>query len=803
MFEKRISILVLILTLALSFSITVSAQGISNNKIKNKTVTSPNGKIRLVFQLNNGVPCYKVFRKKINLINSSSLGFKFTKEKPLNKNFKILKISIKEFNNTWKPVWGQESEIKNHYKQLTVKLKEKKSPQRKMNLIFRVYNSGIGFRYKLPKQKNLADNIKITSENTEFSLANNNTSWWIPNDWDSYEYTYKETPLSKVKKVSTPFTMKSPKGIYLSIHEAALINYSGMALKKTRKNTLKSYLAPWPDGTKVKTKLPLKTPWRTIQIGKDAGDLIESKLIVNLNQPTALEDTSWIDPMKYIGIWWEIHIGKSDWGQHNNNHAATTKNAKHYINFAYNHLIKNTNNEKIGLLVEGWNQGWDGNWMENYNLFKFTEDGEYNDFDLSEVVNYGKKRDIEYIAHNETSGGIKHYEKQLDKIYTDYQRLGIHSIKSGYVADNGIHQPKGQHHHGQYMVNHYNHAVKKAAKYEIMINTHEPIKPTGLRRTYPNWIAREGVRGMEYNAWSNGNPPEHPTILPFTRNLAGPVDYTPGIFDVEIENKPNNRVHTTRAKQLALYVTLFSPLQMVSDLPENYLDQNGDILPEFKFIQDVPCNWDQTIVPNAKIGDYTTIVRKEKNKDEWYIGSITDENARDLDIQLDFLKQDKKYVAEIYSDGPNANWKTNPEIVSINKILVDNNDTLVASLATSGGQAIRLYPATKKEITTIPKYKSPKIKISYANVPRSVQSNNNFKITLNVENKGNLIANKKLKLYYDGKIVDKKKVRIAPKNNKKIPLSCSKSSKVADHQIRVNNLSPITITVTKKESASE
>ncbi|SDQ16977.1 glycoside hydrolase family 97 protein [Virgibacillus salinus] len=686
----------LMLSLILAFSIAtvvqVSAE-VESEQEMTAQVGSPDGKVNLGFQLTDkGAPSYQLSYNGVNLVDSSTLGFEFKEQLPLKNNFKIIKTTTDSFNETWEPQWGEKSEIKNHYEELTVYLQEEEEPHRKLNLIFRVFDEGLGFKYVLPEQNGFSsEHIEITSEETEFQLSSNNTSWWIPNDWDSYEYNYKQTLLSQVQEVSTPFTMKTPEGIHLTVHEAALIDYAGMALKAVdgKENTLESHLAPWPDGTKVKKdSFPIETPWRTIQVGENAGDLVESDMVLNLNEPNALENTSWIEPMKYVGVWWEMISGKSTWAS-GPKHGATTEHAKEYIDFAHNYL--DTENQNIGLLVEGWNIGWDGNWIENGDQFNFTKS--YPDYDLKEVVEYAQNKDVSYIMHNETSGDIVNYENQMGEAYDLYQELGIHAIKSGYVADNGIHNPEGQRHHGQYMVNHYLDAVKRAAEHQIMIDTHEPIKGTGLERTYPNWMSREGVSGMEYSAFSDDtNPPEHATILPFTRMMGGPIDFTPGIFDVEISHA-NTRVHTTRAKQLALYVTISSGTQMVADLPENYKDEDGNILPEFQFIKDVPVTWDDIIVPNAAIGDYASIIRR--SGEEWYIGSITDENARDLDIALDFLDKGEQYVAEIYSDGPDADLVTNPTSVSINKVIVKSNDTLTASLAAGGGQAVRIYPASK------------------------------------------------------------------------------------------------------------
>ncbi|MFZ3578756.1 glycoside hydrolase family 97 catalytic domain-containing protein [Virgibacillus sp. DJP39] len=801
----RMLCLMLSVFLAVSTATSVQAKpllsSVDDEQEVNNSISSPNGKVNLGFQLTeDGAPSYQLSYNGVKLVSPSTLGFEFKGESPLKDNLEIIKTTKDSFNETWEPVWGEKSKIKNNYKELTVYLQEKEAPHRKMNLIFRVFDSGLGFRYVLPDQGGFeSEQIEITSEETEFQFASNNTSWWIPNDWDSYEYNYSQTPLSEVQEVSTPFTMKTPEGIHLTVHEAALIDYAGMALKAVdgKENTLESHLAPWPDGVKVKKDaFPIETPWRTIEVGGDAGELVESDMILNLNEPTDIKDTSWIEPMKYVGIWWEMISGKSTWAS-GEKHGATTENAKRYIDFANEYL--DTENQNIGLLVEGWNIGWDGNWIENGDKFNFTE--AYPDYDLEEVVQYAKDRDVSYIMHNETSGNIVNYEEQMDEAYSLYQKLGIHAIKSGYVADNGMHNPEGQKHHGQYMVNHYNNAVKKAAKYQLMINTHEPIKSTGLERTYPNWMSREGVMGMEYAAFGDeNNPPEHDTILPFTRMMAGPIDFTPGIFDVEISHA-DTRVHSTRAKQLALYVTISSGVQMVADLPENYKDEDGNILPAFQFIKDVPVTWDDIMVPNAEIGDYATIVRR--SGEEWYIGSITDENGRDLEVELYFLDKGKKYVAEIYSDATDADLETNPTAVSINKLIVKSKDTLIASLTAGGGQAVRIYPASKKEIAKIPNYKDPRVKVSYSDVPVDIQSNDKFNVKVDVRNKGNDIVGQKVELKIDGEIVAENFVRVDPKSTKEINLTYNKLFEAGNYQISVNDLDPRQVTVSEKEPTFE
>jgi alpha-glucosidase len=490
--------------------------------------------------------------------------------------------------------------------------------------------------------------------------------------------------------------MAAANGLYLTIHEAALIDYPAMALKMGTNTTLECDLYPWSNGTKVKASTPLQTPWRTIQIAENPGDLITSYLILNLNEPNKLEDTSWIKPGKYVGIWWGMHIGTYTWGS-GPNHGATTENAMRYIDFASEYGFD-------GVLIEGWNLGWDGNWTANGDEFSFTQP--YPDFDIQAVTEYAASKGVKLIGHHETGAAIQNYEGQMDAAFQLYQSLGVDTVKTGYVGwgqgikhydDRGYIQGV-EWHHGQYMVAHYRKVIETAAKYHIMLDVHEPVKDTGERRTYPNMMTREGARGQEYDAWSEdgGNPPDHTTILPFTRMMAGPFDLTPGTFDLMIEAKPDNRVNTTLAKQLALYVVIYSPMHMASDLPENYIDQ-----PAFQFIQDVPTDWRDTQVLDAAIGDAVTIVRQDRNSDDWYLGSITDENGRSLDVTLDFLDPDRKYVAEIYADGPDADWLDNLLSIKISQVLVDNGTSLTLDLAPGGGAAVRFRPATPAEIETI------------------------------------------------------------------------------------------------------
>ena len=662
-----------------------------------QSITSPDDSIAVHFSLTNSIPTYWIEYNKQTIIDTSALGFNFKNIPPMEKNFQIEKISFHRMNDSWSPVWGITKTIQNHYNEMTVTLKEITELKRTMKIVFRAYNDGVAFRYVLPKQTG-TDSVNITFEHTEFNLTDNHTVWWYPADFDSYEHLYKTTGLEELNSANTPLTMKTDKGVYINIHEADLTNYAGMTLKKTHKTqySLQSNLVPWPDGIKVKASLPLTTPWRTIQICSKPGDLITSSLILNLNKSCKLKDTSWIKPMKYIGIWWGMHIRKNTWYA-GPDHGATTENAIKYIDFAADNNIK-------GLLIEGWNQGWES-WGTEKTIQNYIKS--YPDFDIKKVAQYAKEKEVELIGHHETGGNVPNYEEQMDKAFEYYKKLGISYIKTGYA---GRISPEGIHHHGQWMVNHYRKVVKKAAKYQVMIDAHEPIKPTGISRTYPNMMTREGGRGMEYNAWSDGNPPEHTTILPFTRFLAGPMDYTPGIFDLYFKKyQKNNRVWTTLAKQLAYYVILYSPMQMAADLIGNYKNQ-----PAFKFIQDVPVNWNDTKVLTAEIGDYIIMARKYNN--QWFLGGITDEYPRKLDISLDFLEKDKKYTAEIYCDDITTGFFENPANIEIGTYSVNVNDSLHIALSTSGGIAIKFTPYNElsdisiKDINTFNKKSYEKIR---------------------------------------------------------------------------------------------
>lgn len=670
------------------------------------TVASPSGTVEVSLLLASGRPYYALRRGEQDVILPSKLGFVFKEAAPLNQDFVIADHEETTFDETWTQPWGEVKEIRNHYNELRVELEEASGEQRRLNVVFRVYDDGVGFRYELPKQPGLTD-IEIMNEETEFALAGDYQAWWIPAYEDNrYEHLYETSPISflqdsdEIDAVHTPLTMKTEDGLFLSIHEAALTDYASMTLRGDEETTLQCDLVPWSGGVKVRGTTPLRTPWRTIKIAETAGDLITSYLILNLNEPNQLEDVSWIKPGKYVGIWWAMHISKYTWSS-GEKHGATTENAKYYIDFAAEHGIDS-------VLVEGWNVGWDGNWFDNADKFQFTTP--YDDFDIEEVTAYAAERDVEILGHHETAAGIDNYERQLEDAFAFYKDLGINTVKTGYVARaQGIKRRNDEGrlvgmewHHGQWMVRHYRKVVETAAEYQIMLNVHEPIKPTGIRRTYPNMMTREGARGQESNAWggANNNPPEHTVILPFTRLLAGPLDFTPGILDILFEDPPpDDRVNTTLAKQLALYVVIYSPLQMAADMPENYVDQ-----PALQFIQDVPTDWHETQVLHAQIGDFVTIVRRERDGDEWYLGSITDEEGRTLKAPLDFLAAETTYVAEIYADAPDADWESNPLALEITEALVDRETVFQIDLAPGGGLAVRFRPATEDEMISVPAY---------------------------------------------------------------------------------------------------
>ncbi|WP_178990658.1 glycoside hydrolase family 97 protein [Winogradskyella schleiferi] len=698
----------------LSFGIILTIFSCNTSEKQTTEITSPNEKMTVNFNVNKeGQPFYLVKFNNKTVVDTSYLGFEFKNTPAFNKNFKIKNTSTSTLNETWQMPWGEQLDVVNNYNELKIELQEKTSPERLLNIVFKVYDDGIGFRYEFPEQENLKDDIFITEEHTEFNLTADYKTFWIPGDWDIYEHLYNTTNLSEIdalqfanhknlaqtyipeNAVNTPVTMVGKDGTHLSFHEAALIDYSGMTLKvDTNHLNLKSNLVGSENTDyKVKKTVPFNTPWRTIQITDNAPDLIESKLIVNLNEPNKLGDVSWFKPMKYTGVWWEMHLGKSSWdygmtqdmstwtdgGKSHGKHGATTENVKNFIDFSAKNNIG-------GVLVEGWNTGWE-HWIgfeDREGVFDFVTP--YPDYDIDEVVRYGKEKGVDIIMHHETSAATETYEKQQDTAYALMQKYGMHAVKSGYV---GKILPKGEYHHGQYMVNHYNNAAIKAAKYEVAVNAHEPIKATGLRRTYPNIISREGLRGQEFNAWASdgGNPPEHLPIVAFTRMLSGPIDYTPGIFNIKFdEYKKDNQVNTTIAQQLALYVVIYSPVQMAADLVEHY-----EANPEpFQFIKDVSVDWEKTVVLNGEVGDFVTIARKERQTGYWFVGGITDENSRSMELTFDFLEENQNYEAILYKDGEKAHWDNNPLDINIEKMELNEESKLSVKLAEGGGFAISL-----------------------------------------------------------------------------------------------------------------
>ncbi len=684
------------------------------------------GKIKLTFTVDAaGIPQYSVYFNDKPVLLPSRMGFTLGNNIQLDSNFQLVQSLTAAADENWKPVWGEVSQIRNRYKELTVQLKQRTAPGLLLNIVFRVFEDGVGFRYEFPVQPNLSYFI-VSKESTEFNLTGDHKAFWIPGDYDSNEYPYTTSKLSEVDAwkqpmisvgdrsenmpdqyaVQTPLMMKTDDGLYINIHEAALINFTSMQLHVNRAtHGLSANLVPDAYGNKSYLHAPAKTPWRTIIVSDKATDILASKMILNLNEPSKIENTSWIKPMKFAGVWWEMQTGIGSWNytDHpdslsvtgkqipNGHHSANTANVKKYIDFASKNGIP-------GLLVEGWNTGWEawyGNWYGQH--FDFVTP--YPDFDVKEIERYAKQKGVHMIMHNETSADAGTYDKQMDTAFKFMNRFGYHSVKTGYV---GRIIPRGEHHDGQWMINHYLVAAKKAADHRVMIDMHEPVRPTGLHRTWPNFLASEAGRGNEWNAFSDGNAPEHETIMPFTRLMGGPMDYTPGIFKLRhyAKGAPNRQMHTTLAKQLALYITMYSPLQMAADLPENY-EAHMDA---FQFIKDVAVDWDDTKILEAEPGDYITIARKEKGKPNWFIGAITDENSRMANIPLSFLDNSKKYIATIYRDGQDADWKNNPEAYIIEKYITDNNSTLSVQLAPGGGAAISIMPATAKQLTTVKKY---------------------------------------------------------------------------------------------------
>ncbi|MBB4639603.1 glycoside hydrolase family 97 protein [Longimicrobium terrae] len=647
-------------------------------------VRSPDGRNEISVMVRDGGLYYGVRRDGQPVLNASRLGFAFRGADSLRAGLRIAGSARDSADQTWTQPWGEVARVRDRHNELRVNVAEDRAPNRRFAVVFRAFEDGVAFRYEVAESPGFAD-FEMMEELTEFALADNARAWWIPSNRpepDRQEILYSSGPVSRLDSVQTPLTLQMSNGVQVVIHEANLVDYAGMYLARTGDRTLRSTLARWADGVAVRGRAPFVTPWRTIQLADRPEDLAPSVLTLKLNPPSRIADTRWITPMKYNGIWWGMHVNTQTWGQ-GPIHGATTANTRQYLDFA-------AANGLGGTLVEGWNLGWDEDWFNTMQAtFSFTQP--YPDFDLPGLAAYARERGLTLIGHHETATKIGNYERQLDSAMALYSRVGVRAVKTGYVGDR---TEEGHAHQGQYMVRHHRRVMETAARYGIMLDVHEPIKDTGERRTWPNYLSREGSRGMEYNAWGGegGNPPEHETILFFTRMLAGPMDFTPGIFDLLIQRptgtprRPDEaRPRTTLAKQLALYVVLYSPMQMAADLPENYAGQ-----PAFQFIRDVAVDWDTTRVLEGRVGDYVVVARKQRGAEDWFLGAITDEEGRNFAIPLSFLTPGQRYVAEIYADGPDANWRDNPLPVAIRRQDVTSATTLSMLLAPGGGQAVRI-----------------------------------------------------------------------------------------------------------------
>ena len=716
----------------------VLSMGILTSHAQEK-LSSPDGNLTMSFSLDmQGSPVYELSYKGKTVIKPSKLGFELVQENPnkqtdfewkeqkntilsdvqtnLYNGFELEKAEFSTFDETWQPVWGEEKEIRNHYNQLTVTLEQSQS-ERIMQIEFRLFNDGLGFRYNFPKQPHL-NYFVIKEEHSQFAMTGDHKAFWIPGDYDTQEYDYTTSRLSEIRRLmpkaitpnssQTPFSptgvqtsllMKTDEGLYINLHEAALVDYSCMHLNLNDSTMVfESWLTPDAQGNKGYMQTPCHTPWRTIIVSDDARNILASRLTLNLNEPCKIEDTSWIKPVKYIGVWWDMITGKGSWAytdevpsvklgetnyaqtQPNGKHSANTENVKRYIDFAAKHGFDQ-------VLVEGWNEGWE-DWFGKSKDYVFDFVTPYPDFNVQELKEYAASKGVKLMMHHETSSSARNYERHMDKAYQFMVDNGYNSVKSGYVGDI---IPRGEHHYGQWMNNHYLHALKKAADYNIMVNAHEAVRPTGLCRTYPNLIGNESARGTEYEAFG-GNNVDHTTILPFTRLIGGPMDYTPGIFETDCSKMdPNNtsRVRSTLARQLALYVTMYSPLQMAADIPENY----ERFMDAFQFIKDVPVDWDETIYLEAEPGDYITIARREKGTNNWYVGCTADENGHDTRLNLDFLQPDKQYIATIYADAKDASWDKNPQAYTITQRIVTNRSKLDLHAGSGGGFAISIKEA--------------------------------------------------------------------------------------------------------------
>lgn len=654
-------------------------------------VGSPDGRILVDVTLDAaGKLYYSVVYSDETIIADSRLGMRFQYLASIETSLRQVSTERQSSDSVWEQPWGERRNVRDHYNELLVRFAAIEGPARHFDIRVRVHDDGVGFRYEVPRQ-DYYDEVQIVDELTEFRVPLDATAYSIPGrGWNRYEFLYRKSAIDEVALAHTPATLRLASGTHVSLHEAALHDYAGYTLDQRRPGVFKTNLAPRSDGVRVRTTTPFVTPWRTIQISPDAVGLLNSSLVLNLNEPNALGDVSWVEPGKYVGIWWAMHLGTKSWGS-GVDHGATTENTRRYIDFAAAQGFD-------GVLVEGWNTGWDGDWFNNGSIFSFTEP--YDDFDLRAVSDYALDQGVRLIGHHETSGHLSNYEAQMSDAYDLYESLGVRQIKTGYVADGGQLQlvdadgvTHYEWHDSQIAVNHFNRVLVEAAKRKISINTHEPVKATGLRRTYPNWISREGARGQEYNAtWSAPNPPEHNVLLVYTRLLGGPMDFTPGIFDLVHQGPESEfRVQSTLMHQLALYVVLYSPIQMAADLPENY-SRYPDA---FQFIVDVPTDWEDSIAIAGEVGDYVVFARRERGGDDWYLGAISDEKRRVIDIPLDFLDDDVTYSATIYRDSEEAGWKTNPYGYIVEEKELDNTTVLELKLAAGGGTAIRFRPEEK------------------------------------------------------------------------------------------------------------
>ena len=694
-----------------------------------ESITSPNGQLQLNFSVNSqGEPVYELFYKGKAVIKPSKLGLELKNDPGLMNGFTLADTQTSTFDETWEPVWGEVKQIRNYYNEMAVTL-DQKAQDRNIIIRFRLFDDGLGFSYEFPLQKNL-NYFVIKEERTQFAMTGDHKAFWIPGDYDTQEYDFTESKLSEIRGlmksaitgnasqtqfsptgVQTSLQMKTADGLYINLHEAALVDYSCMHLNLDDKNLIfESWLTPDAVGDKGYMQAPCKSPWRTVIVSDDARDILASKLTLNLNEPCAYEDVSWIKPVKYVGVWWEMIAGKSTWAytddlpsvklgetdysktKPNGRHGANNENVKRYIDFAAAHGFDQ-------VLVEGWNEGWE-DWFGHSKDYVFDFVTPYPDFDVKMLNAYAKSKGVKLMMHHETSSSVRNYERHMDKAYRFMVDNGYNAVKSGYVGDI---IPRGEHHYGQWMNNHYLYAVKKAADYKICVNGHEAVRPTGLCRTYPNLIGNESARGTEYEAFG-GSKPFHTTLLPFNRLIGGPMDYTPGIFDTKLDfmgDLPHGQVQTTLAKQLALYVTLYSPLQMAADLVENY-EKHMDA---FQFIKDVAVDWDDSEYIEAEPGDYITVARKAKGTDNWFVGGITDENARTAGFTLDFLTPGKQYVATLYADGKDADYKENPTSYQIKKGIVTNKTKISVWEVRSGGFALSLIEATPAEKKSVKKWK--------------------------------------------------------------------------------------------------